>query len=97
VRANLVSDMFVVPVYKKHYPPALHDEVWRLDKIGKDGAFHKRLNGANIITVEDFLRLVVMDPQRLRNVISPAKSLWHACCPWILCVAQSSFFGVGVI
>jgi hypothetical protein len=84
-------------VYKKHYPPALHDDVWRLDKIGKDGAFHKRLNQANIMTVEDFLRLVVMDPQRLRNVISPAKSLWHACCPWILCVAQSSFFGVGVI
>jgi len=24
-------------VYKKHYPPALHDEVWRLDKIAKDG------------------------------------------------------------
>ena len=22
-------------VYKKHYPPALHDEVWRLDKIEK--------------------------------------------------------------
>jgi hypothetical protein len=55
-------------VYKKHYPPALHDEVWRLDKIGKDGAFHKRLNLASILTVEDFLRLVVMDPQRLRNV-----------------------------
>jgi hypothetical protein len=57
-------------VYKKHYPPALSDEVWRLDKIGKDGAFHKRLNQAGIQTVEDFLRLVVMDPQRLRNVIS---------------------------
>jgi hypothetical protein len=83
-------------LYKKHYPPALHDEVWRLDKIGKDGAFHKRLNQANIMTVEDFLRLVVMDPQRLRNVISPAKSLWHACWPWILCVAQRSFFGFGV-
>jgi hypothetical protein len=59
-------------VYKKHYPPALTDEVWRLDKIGKDGAFHKRLNTAQINTVEDFLRLVVMDPQRLRNV-SPSK------------------------
>jgi hypothetical protein len=39
-----------------------------LDKIGKDGAFHKRLNNSQIMTVEDFLRLVVMDPQRLRNV-----------------------------
>ena len=55
-------------MYKKHYPPALNDEVWRLDKIGKDGAFHKRLNVARIMNVEDFLRLVVMDPQRLRNV-----------------------------
>ncbi len=97
VRANLVSDMFVVPVYKKHYPPALHDEVWRLDKIGKDGAFHKRLNQANIITVEDFLRLVVMDPQRLRNVMIPANSLWLACWPWILFVAQGSFLGVSSV
>ena len=55
-------------LYKKHYPPALHDEVWRLDRIGKDGAFHKRLNQSGIFTVEDFLRLVVMDPQKLRNV-----------------------------
>ena len=55
-------------MYKKHYPPALHDEVWRLDRIGKDGAFHKRLNQSGIFTVEDFLRLVVMDPQKLRNV-----------------------------
>lgn len=55
-------------VYKKHYPPALNDEVWRLEKIGKDGSFHKRLNKAGIVTVEDFLRLVVRDSQRLRNV-----------------------------
>jgi hypothetical protein len=66
-------------VYKKHYPPALHDEVWRLDKIGKDGAFHKRLNQANIMTVEDFLRLVVMDPQRLRNTLGTGMSnkMWE--------------------
>jgi hypothetical protein len=55
-------------VYKKHYPPALHDEVWRLEKIGKDGSFHKRLNKAGVFNVEDFLRLVIRDPQRLRNV-----------------------------
>jgi hypothetical protein len=60
--------LFADAVYKKHYPPALNDEVWRLDKIGKDGAFHKRLNQAGLWTVEHFLRLVVMDPQRLRNV-----------------------------
>lgn len=55
-------------MYKKHYPPALNDEVWRLEKIGKDGSFHKRLNKSGIFTVEDFLRLVVRDPQKLRNV-----------------------------
>lgn len=55
-------------VYKKHYPPALNDEVWRLEKIGKDGSFHKRLNKAGICTVEDFLRLVARDLQKLRNV-----------------------------
>lgn len=55
-------------VYKKHYPPALTDEVWRLEKIGKDGSFHKKLNSAGIVTVEDFLRLVVKDQQKLRNV-----------------------------
>ncbi|GAA0162474.1 hypothetical protein LIER_18560 [Lithospermum erythrorhizon] len=61
-------------LYKKHYPPALNDEVWRLEKIGKDGSFHKRLNKAGICTVEDFLRLVVRDPQRLRNILGSGMS-----------------------
>jgi hypothetical protein len=65
---SFVLVLFADAVYKKHYPPALNDDVWRLDKIGKDGAFHKRLNQAGLWTVEHFLRLVVMDPQRLRNV-----------------------------
>lgn len=55
-------------MYKKHYPPALKDEVWRLEKIGKDGAFHKKLNVNGINTVEDFLRLLIRDQQGLRNV-----------------------------
>lgn len=66
-----VSDLMTFSpglVYKKHYPPALNDEVWRLEKIGKDGSFHKRLNNNGIFTVEDFLRLVVRDQQKLRNV-----------------------------
>jgi hypothetical protein len=46
----------------------LHDEVWRLDRIAKDGALHKKLIKADIVTVEDFLRLLVKDPQRLRSV-----------------------------
>ena len=55
-------------MYKKHYPPALNDDVWRLEKIGKDGAFHKKLNAARIFTVEDFLRTMVRDSAKLRTV-----------------------------
>ncbi|TKY54598.1 Calmodulin-binding protein 60 B [Spatholobus suberectus] len=67
-------------LYKKHYPPALTDEVWRLEKIGKDGSFHKKLNSAGIITVEDFLRLVVKDQQKLRNILGSGMSnkMWEA-------------------
>ncbi|XP_021599387.1 calmodulin-binding protein 60 B isoform X2 [Manihot esculenta] len=61
-------------LYKKHYPPALNDEVWRLEKIGKDGSFHKRLSKAGIFTVEDFLRVVVRDSQRLRNILGSGMS-----------------------
>ncbi|XP_068652434.1 calmodulin-binding protein 60 D-like [Aristolochia californica] len=67
-------------LYKKHYPPALNDDVWRLEKIGKDGSFHKRLNKAGIYTVEDFLRFVVRDPQRLRSVLGSGMSnkMWES-------------------
>ncbi|KAH9622481.1 hypothetical protein KSS87_015244 [Heliosperma pusillum] len=67
-------------LYKKHYPPALTDEVWRLEKIGKDGSFHKRLNNAGIYVVEDFLRLAVKDSQKLRNILGSGMSnrMWEA-------------------
>lgn len=63
---NMLLDSFLV--YKKHYPPALKDEVWRLEKIGKDGSFHKRLNSSGIYTVEHFLQFLVRDQQKLRTV-----------------------------
>ncbi|KAI3694718.1 hypothetical protein L1987_77687 [Smallanthus sonchifolius] len=67
-------------LYKKHYPPTLNDEVWRLEKIGKDGSFHKRLNKEGIFKVKDFLRLVVRDSQRLRNILGSGMSnkMWEA-------------------
>ncbi|PRQ37481.1 putative CALMODULIN-BINDING PROTEIN60 [Rosa chinensis] len=67
-------------LYKKHYPPALNDDVWRLEKIGKDGAFHKRLNTSGIHTVEQFLQLVVKDPQKLRSILGSGMSnkMWEA-------------------
>ncbi|XP_022134569.1 calmodulin-binding protein 60 B [Momordica charantia] len=67
-------------LYKKHYPPALNDEVWRLEKIGKDGSFHKRLNKSGIFSVEDFLRMVVRDSQKLRSILGSGMSnkMWDA-------------------
>ncbi|KAM6579858.1 hypothetical protein CsatA_003632 [Cannabis sativa] len=66
-------------LYKKHYPPVLHDEVWRLDRIAKDGALHRKLIGADIVTVEDFLRLLVKDTQRLRSILGSGMSnrMWE--------------------
>ncbi|KAJ6362083.1 hypothetical protein OIU78_002478 [Salix suchowensis] len=66
-------------LYKKHYPPALDDEVWRLDRIAKDGALHKKLVKADITTVEDFLRVLVRDPQKLRNILGSGMSnkMWE--------------------
>ncbi|KAF3544289.1 hypothetical protein DY000_02005604 [Brassica cretica] len=66
-------------LYKKHYPPALDDEVWRLEKIGKDGAFHKKLNKAGIYNVKEFLRLMVKDAQKLRTILGSGMSnrMWE--------------------
>lgn len=66
-------------LYKKHYPPALDDEVWRLERVGKDGAFHKRLNANGINTVQDFLRLYATDRLRLRQILGNGMSakMWE--------------------
>ncbi|XP_049936302.1 protein SAR DEFICIENT 1-like isoform X2 [Nymphaea colorata] len=69
-----LSEAFIVKdhrgeSYKKHHPPSLNDEVWRLEKIGKDGAFHQRLAAENINNVQDFLKLSVMDQPRLRMIL----------------------------
>ncbi|KAF5739902.1 hypothetical protein HS088_TW12G01114 [Tripterygium wilfordii] len=56
-------------LYKKHHPPSLHDDIWRLERIAKDGAFHKRLAVCGVKTVNDFLRLYESDPSSLRNII----------------------------
>lgn len=45
----------------------LNDEVWRLEKIGKDGAFHKKLASINVNSVQDFLKLSIVDPAKLKN------------------------------
>ncbi|KAK2385499.1 protein SAR DEFICIENT [Trifolium repens] len=66
-------------LYKKHHPPNLKDEVWRLEKIGKDGAFHKKLTKEGITTVQEFLKLSVVDPLRLRKILGMGMSekMWE--------------------
>ncbi|XP_077244630.1 protein SAR DEFICIENT 1-like isoform X2 [Tasmannia lanceolata] len=66
-------------LYKKHHPPYLHDEVWRLERIGKDGAFHKRLVHAKINSVQDFLKLSIVDPGKLRTILGQGMSekIWE--------------------
>ncbi|KAL3529261.1 hypothetical protein ACH5RR_008583 [Cinchona calisaya] len=78
-----MTESFVVKdhrgeLYKKHYPPALHDEVWRLKKIGKDGAFHRKLSAEGINTVQDFLKLSAVDSQKLRKIlgIGMSEKMW---------------------
>ncbi|KAI3995767.1 hypothetical protein MKX01_007246, partial [Papaver californicum] len=62
--------------YKKHYKPTWNDEVWRLEKIAKDGQFHKRLNMYGIYTIEDFLRHIVKDSERLQSNLQMSKNAW---------------------
>ncbi|KAE8691259.1 Calmodulin-binding protein [Hibiscus syriacus] len=69
-----ISEAFMVKdhrgeLYKKHYPPHLRDEVWRLERIAKDGASHARLASKNIHNIKDFLRLQVTDPSTLCNIL----------------------------
>ncbi|CAI8615361.1 unnamed protein product [Vicia faba] len=55
--------------YKKHYPPYLKlmDDVWRLEKIAKDGPYHKRLHNNGIHTVKDLLRLLITNESSLHE------------------------------
>ncbi|KAL1216837.1 Protein SAR DEFICIENT 1 [Cardamine amara subsp. amara] len=66
-------------LYKKHHPPMLEDEVWRLEKIGKEGAFHKKLSSHKINTVQDFLKLSAVDLDKLRQIMGPGMSdkMWE--------------------
>lgn len=80
-----ITEAFVVKdhrgeLYKKHYPPKLDDDVWRLEKIGKDGAFHKKLASINVNSVQDFLKLSIVDPAKLKNILGVGMSdrMWES-------------------
>ncbi|XP_056171890.1 calmodulin-binding protein 60 D-like [Syzygium oleosum] len=69
-----VTDAFRVrehrgELYKKHYPPASDDEVWRLEKIAKDGKSLHKLSDAGIQKVEDFLLQLFTDSKKLKEIL----------------------------
>ncbi|KAF5469075.1 hypothetical protein F2P56_013174 [Juglans regia] len=78
-----ITESFVVKdhrgeSYKKKHPPMLEDEVWRLEKIGKHGTFHKKLSSQGINSVQDFLKLYVVDTPRLREILAGmSEKMWE--------------------
>ncbi|XP_039022558.1 protein SAR DEFICIENT 1-like [Hibiscus syriacus] len=75
-----VSPFFVIKsAYEKHYPPMLGDEVWRLEKIGKDGLFHKNLASMGVNTVQDFLKMLIVHPGKLRRIfgVRMSEKMWN--------------------
>uniref|UniRef100_A0ACD5VJ76 Uncharacterized protein n=1 Tax=Avena sativa TaxID=4498 RepID=A0ACD5VJ76_AVESA len=67
-------------LYKKHYPPALGDDVWRLEKIGKEGAFHRKLAQNGVKTVQEFLQILTVKPDMLRMIMGDGMTdrMWEA-------------------
>ncbi|KAG2563909.1 hypothetical protein PVAP13_8KG373600 [Panicum virgatum] len=65
---------------RKYYAPVLGDSVWRLDKIGKDSAFHSKLKRNNIETVQEFLRMLMVKPDQLRAILGDGMTddMWEA-------------------
>ncbi|KAH9755449.1 hypothetical protein KPL71_015788 [Citrus sinensis] len=76
------SEAFVVKDHrgelnKKHYPPSLDDDIWRLEKIAKEGKYHERLAKKGVHTVKDFLRMHTTDPGSLCKIISASNKTWE--------------------
>ncbi|KAL5987614.1 hypothetical protein ACLOJK_035364 [Asimina triloba] len=52
---------------QKHHPPHPGDDVWRLEGIAKNGAYHQRLKEKGIYTVYDFLKSLQENRNGLRD------------------------------
>ncbi|MBA0621299.1 hypothetical protein Godav_006940 [Gossypium davidsonii] len=73
----------------------LGDEVWRLDRIDKNGIIHKRLASEGINTVQDFLKMWVVNPGELRRILGPIMSerkLDHAINHARTCVMGNKYY-----
>ncbi|KAK7379188.1 hypothetical protein VNO80_04641 [Phaseolus coccineus] len=65
--------------YKKHCPPSLDDELWRLKKIAKEGAIHKQFSLHGIQNVKDLLRLYITNESSVYKMLgSIRKKSWLA-------------------
>ncbi|TVU49892.1 hypothetical protein EJB05_01232, partial [Eragrostis curvula] len=65
--------------FEKHYPPMLDDDVWRLEKIGKNGPYHKALSKIGIESVQKFLQAYMMDAEKLIKIFSKMpQSTWKS-------------------
>ncbi|OEL26926.1 Calmodulin-binding protein 60 D [Dichanthelium oligosanthes] len=54
---------------EKRYPPSLDDDVFRLEEIARNGPYRRRLQEAEIFTVQDFLKALNKDPNKLREIL----------------------------
>ncbi|KAF8673280.1 hypothetical protein HU200_048836 [Digitaria exilis] len=76
-----MTEAFVVEdLNRKHYPPVLDDPVWRLEMIDKEGASHVKLRSNNVDTVQEFIRMLNVKPQKLRaQIVGDAMTdrIWH--------------------
>lgn len=79
--------------FEKHYPPLLDDEVWRLEKIGRNGAYHQALSRSGIDTVQMFLQSYVKDEQ---NLIQTFSKMAHAAWKTIIDHAMTCELGDGL-
>ncbi|KAL4588385.1 hypothetical protein LXL04_001269 [Taraxacum kok-saghyz] len=55
-QAFLVRDSRIES-YKKHHPPGMGDDTWRLERIAKNGVLHHHLLSHKIRTVKDLLQI----------------------------------------
>jgi hypothetical protein len=62
------ENCFFVAANEKSNSPKLDEDVYRIEAIARDGAYHQRLQGANIHTVQDFLKALNKDPDELYKV-----------------------------
>ncbi|BAT86108.1 hypothetical protein VIGAN_04372800 [Vigna angularis var. angularis] len=64
--------------YKKHFPPFLDDELWRLKKIAKEGRIQKQFSLHGIHTVKDLLRQYITNEKSLYKMLDLPKKSWLA-------------------